>query len=473
MRRTGRNKQKGITLLTAMIALVIMGFAFQQWFLKGVEDYKQEMYSLQAKRLADITNVLARYVSSPSDPTSGILAPHEQWDVSGAAFKDGAIHNGLDWLKSSDCSGGEAPIDLLDCDYNESPLVGDNQMYRFTISNDGTTVVPKLQLVDRTNTTLGLVIDGVIQPEIAAVIANRAEGRVAFTAMGAINTFFKVDRASAIISTEVGLNVSSTPYQRTDGSAPITGDEHFANGAGIVFDTAGDIKGAENISAERFSSYDRATNTISSDRYLEPDGTSSIENLKAAGGIETETITAKEAFLDELQTNYLEQLDPDVQNVIRGELRIGDETDYTTLGQGHMFTTGNIYDANNPDFMINLDGISRMEDIAIGAANEALLSNRLPNFVQKGALVAVANSSIPKPTCGTNGSPRLILVPLRWTSYFLDAGAITINDNINEFYADDTSTDWLTRMKTYSPKDISYIDDPQAAALANIYCYYP
>ncbi|MGD8116837.1 type II secretion system protein [Vibrio sp. TRT 29B02] len=443
------------------------------WQSKQVEDIKNTAYETQAKRLGEIANAVVRYISSAGDPATGLLAPHEQFSTAGQPFNNGAVHVGLSWLKQTTCSGGLAPSNYLPCDYVERPIVGDDQVYRFTVNNDGTNLVVSFQYLDRSNTARGVVIRGNVEPLVAATLSTKAEGAVSFSSAGATNTFFRVDPVSAIISMEIGLNIANTPYQRTDGRSPITGDEHLTNGASIIFDSAGDVRGANIVSAERFSAYDRASNTVSTTRFLEPDGTSEIESLNAAEEITTKSLRSDNSYLESIQTDYFEQLDANIQNIIAGELRVGNATNHTTLSEGHIFTTGNIYDANDPNYLIDIDGTSRFQDIALGALNEARLSERLPNFVQKGAVVTTANTSVPMPTCGATGAARMILIPIKWTTYFLDEGNITINNNINEFYADESGSNWITRMKTYSAQTRAYIDDVNAVGLANIYCYYP
>ncbi|CCO46820.1 conserved exported hypothetical protein [Vibrio nigripulchritudo SOn1] len=467
-------KQGGIYLVQFALAALLFSFIALSWQSQRYEDIKNTSYDMQAKRLGEIANAVVRYISSAGNPATGLLAPHEQFNTAGQPFNNGTVHLGLGWLKAASCAGGgAAPSTFLPCDYVERPIVGDDQVYRFSISNDGTDLVVNFEYLDRANPARGVIVQGVVEPIIAAELSTRAEGIVSFSSIGATNTFFNVDPNSAIISIQVGLNVANTPYQRTDGRSPITGDEHFANGAGIIFDTAGDIEGVNIVSAERFASYDRATNSVSSTRFLEPDGVSRIESLNAAGEITTPTVRSTNAYLERIRTDYFEQLDSNIQNIIRGELRVGTASSHTTLSDGHIFTTGNIYDANDPNYLVDLDGTSRFEDIALGKLNEALLSERLPNFVQKGVLVATRNTTIPQPTCGSTGSARMILVPIKWTTYFLDQGNITINNNINEFYADESGSNWIARMKTYSPSTRGYIDDVNAIGLANIFCYYP
>ncbi|USD99005.1 hypothetical protein CTT30_23315 (plasmid) [Vibrio coralliilyticus] len=468
-----KKKNAGMTLVEFALVSVLISIAAVAWQERILENQKIQSYETQAKRLGEIANSVVRYISSAGDPASGLLAPHEQSNVAGQPFNNGTVHVGLNWLKANSCTGGSAPSEYLPCEYSERPIVGDNQQYRFTVSNDGTNLSVNFQYVDSNDVTRGVVVLGQTSTETAVAISTRAEGQVTFSSAGATNSFFNVDRNSAIISIQIGLNIANTPYQRTDGRTPITGTEHFANNAGIIFDTPGDIEGAQTISAERFSAYDRASTTVSTTRYIEPSGTSEIESLNAANTVSTQALIAQDAYLDRIQTSYIEQLDPTIQSLISGELKIGDNTNHTTIGGGNIATTGNIYDANDPNFLIDLDGTSRFQDIAIGALNEALLSERLPNFVQKGAVVIVANDSVPKPECGANGDGRMIMVPLKWTTYFLDSGNITINNNLNEFYADDAGITWTARMKTYRPSDRAYIDDPNASALANIYCYFP
>ncbi|MEI8659453.1 hypothetical protein P4S58_23700, partial [Vibrio sp. Hal054] len=174
-----------------------------------------------------------------------------------------------------------------------------------------------------------------------------------------------------------------------------------------------------------------------------------------------------------LSTGYIEQVDADVQNYFAGELKVGDDTDYTTLSKGSIFTTGNVYDANSPEYMLDLDGISRIEDLAVGSVGEALLSERLPNYVLKGVLLSQYNDLVPMPDCGTRGYERIVVTPFQWSTYFLNAGNITMNNNINKYPVTREGTNWRVKMRTYNPANKQEMDDTNGYGLSHIYCYYP
>lgn len=460
------SKQKGFTLLEAALAAMVMVSITMMFFQNQANEIDQDKLDLQAKRVAEITNAVIRYQSSAGDPDSGLLSPHEQSGVDGEPFQNETIHLGLSWLKPQSC-GGTAPVEYLPCDYSEVIIIGDNTTYRFAVSNDGTELITTFQLVDSANHAQGIVNDGNIDIVEAAQLAGKAEGMVTFSSSGAVNSFFTSDKTTGIVQIEIGLNVANLPYQRRDGSSTITGTEHFSNSAGITFDTAGDIEGAATISANRYAAYDRDTQTVSETRYLELDGSSVLENVEVAGDL-----TAENAAVDSLQVTYLEQIDETLQSQFAGEVKIGNDTNNTIIGNGNIYTTGNIYDSNDTQYMLDLDSTSRVHDIALGVLNEALLSERLPNLVLHGTSIVEANSVVPKPECGTNGVARLIINPVQWTTAFLDNGNININNNLNKFHADEVGSDWIVRIQTYRVSDVELIDDENGSGIANIYCYY-
>lgn len=476
----GRSRQKGMSLLHVTLGLIVAAIAAVGFANKEKRKIEDILFDTEAKRYAEITQAVIRYQSSGGDPATGLLSPIQQAAVAGQPFFNGRTHVGLNWLKSTGCPSGlgTAPFDVLPCDYDDLPLVGDISHYRFTITNDGTDISTNLSIRNTNNPAQGIVINNNLDEQVAALISAKAEPMVTFSMLGGVNTLFDVDRPIAMPFVNIAMNVANLPYLTRTGDVTVTGDLHWENNASIIFDTAGDIVGAENISAERFAAYDRGTNTVSTNRYLEPDGTSIIENIELqradAARVDTTELTATRSQIDNLEVEYIQQIDASLQNRFAGEVRIGDNTNNTTIGQGHILTTGNIYDANDPNFLIDLNGTSRMQDIAVGNLNDALLSDRLANFVLKGVVAVRANDLVPQPPCGTVGSARLILTPQTWTTYFLENGSIYINNNVSYLSASVSgSSNWRVNFKTHRVSDQQVIDDPNGRALAQVYCYYP
>ncbi|MEI8659190.1 pilus assembly FimT family protein, partial [Vibrio sp. Hal054] len=292
-------KQTGFGLLQAMFAVAIMGLLFNQWTQRQMADMRRQEVDIQSKQVAEIANALVRYQSSAGDAANGLLSPAEQFDQNGKPFKDGAVHYNLDWLKSSDCANGvgTAPSGTvyLACEYEDFILIGDNTTYKFTVNNDGTVVTTTMQLLSADDESKGIVIDGQVDTVKSALLASATESKITFSSSGAVNTFVNADPDSGIITIEVGLDIANSPYQRRDGINSITGTEHFANNAGIVFDTPADIEGVQVSSAERFASYDRATNTVSDTRYMNPAGQSIFEDIEVANAAKTKFLEAEQA----------------------------------------------------------------------------------------------------------------------------------------------------------------------------------
>ncbi|WP_281188480.1 hypothetical protein [Vibrio harveyi] len=469
-----KNKQSGMFLVQVALAIALLSVLASAWVRQRSYEIEQELYAAEAKRYAEIVQAIIRYQSSGGDVAAGVPSPTQQFNMAGQPFRNGTTHIGLNWLKHTSCTGATtAPFELLPCDYATTPLVGDISQYRFIISNDGKNIVTTASIRNANNSSQGIVINGVLEAPVAANIAAKAEPLVTFTSAGTVNTLFKVE-ANAIPSVRIAIDVSNMPWLARNGDVTVTGDLHFENNAGIVFDTPADIEGVDTIKAKRLES--------SSSRYLEPGGNSRLEQVTMTSATATtlnstthnsRDVSATNMKASNAQVQYLEQTDSNLQNRFAGEVRIGNNSSNTTIGQGHIFTSGNIYDSNNSNFLLDMSGTSRVWDVAIGNKNDALLSDRLPNFVLVGVRAVKGGDTLPRPSCGRSGSPRLILVPQRWSTYFLDKGNIHINNNVNYLSASLSGSNWLIRFLTHRVVDQSLITDPNGVALAQIYCYYP
>ncbi|ELP5729336.1 prepilin-type N-terminal cleavage/methylation domain-containing protein [Vibrio vulnificus] len=475
----GNRKQLGMTLIEALISSIIfsiiaLGFA---QIMANINQTK--LIDIAGARLGNVANALVKYQAYGGDPaaTPPILAPADQWNQSGQPFEHGAVHVGLDWLKPTIC-GGSAPIELLPCETREQPAIGDLSVYRVVIENDGVNINAILTIVDQNDATRGVVIQGQTDDNIASQVATVAEGVVKFTAQGATNSTFTVT-GDAIVTANIGLNIANSPYLRRDGRVSATGTQKYENGAGI--------EGASIVSSNRFAAHDTASNTPSTSRYLAPAGQSFLEdvdlqNLSALKGeidelsvinMQVDGAVIENAAISNVSVGYLQQTDPNVRNSIAGELAIGSGGNYVAMQNGHIEMTGILVSANNTDYFVNPAGISLMDDIAIGSRGNLLLSDLLPNYVERGVQLVTPNSIIPKPACGANGAARIKLLPQTWSSLFLDNGQIRINENLNLLYADDNGANWTVHHKTYRVSDQALIDDPNGTALAEISCYYP
>lgn len=476
----GSKRVKGFTLLEIILVLLVVAVVMPRILALVADYYQNQLISVQAKKVADLANAVTRYQASAGDPSIPLLSPHEQWDVSGAVFEDGAIYVGVDWLKDSSCATGTgAPFPLIDCNFSDVAPLGDASTYVFTVSNDGVNIITTLQLVDANDNSSGILVQGKQDEIISAMVANEAESKISFDANGSSTSFVEVV-TNGIVEIRVGLDIANTPYLRRDGAVTATGTQVFENGAGI--------KGAQNVSSERFSAYDTATGVESTTYYVEPDGQSNLEDLTAdeiearnidvSNELTTERLIANEAVIEDADIGTLDvesfrQTDSTLSNNIAGELTVG-VNDEIILSNGEVRLSGQVVDTDDVTYFLKPSDISRLEDISIGSRGNQLLSNLLPNYVLKGVQQVQANDDVALPDCQeTSSSPRILIIPKTWTTHFLDNGQAYINYNINYFYAELTATTWTIRMKTHRVKDQELIDDTNGAALAQIYCYYP
>ncbi|MBF4374355.1 hypothetical protein EAY46_14900 [Vibrio anguillarum] len=435
----------------------------------------------QGQRLANISAAVIRYQASGGDPaaTPPLLSPIKQFDQAGMPFENGAIHRGLDWLKPVSC-GGTAPIELINCGANDKPFLGDDSIFKFTVSNDGTKVHTKIEIVQASDESVGMRIRGATDMIVAAKLSNKAESMTSFTSSGAANTYFTV-LGDAIVTSDLGLDVTNSPYLMRNGEVTSTGTQRFENGAGI--------EGTTNVSSERFSGYDRATNTVSTTRYLDPLGQSILEDVevqdfKADKATITNGITANDATINNILTTpqavitqvdveYINQTNPSVKNTISGELEVGTGANQTLLSQGDVYLSGVVADKNDPSKFLDLDGISSLEDVALSSLGGALLSD-LNRYTLVGTVLVSQGQSIPKPNCGTSAQPRLVITPQRWTTHFLVSGQPKANNNVYYVYATSNATTWYPQFMTHNlaASGFPLMADTNGAGLAQIYCRF-
>ncbi|ACH64811.1 hypothetical protein VFMJ11_B0109 (plasmid) [Aliivibrio fischeri MJ11] len=480
-------KQKGIGLIETFIAVIIMTIVFAKLTEMWAEENQRSAITLQGQRLATIANAVVHYQSSGGDSsiTPPRPSPLAQWNIAGQPFENGAVHLGLDWLKSQLLCGGSAnsPVENLHCNTLNDPFLGGDTIYRFEISNDGTIINTRIQIVQRTNHANGIQsIEGTLDRHFASEIAVATEKLVSFSSMGSTNSFFTATN-TAIVQGDIGLNVANTPFLRRDGLVTATGTQVFEDGAGI--------EGAETISAERFADYDRATDTVSTTHFIDMDGDSALERLSVEelssplANIDTLTSTfidsdgaiINTAEINDLTIEYIQQTDASVQNQFAGQVKVGNATDNVTLSEGDISMTGTLINADDDSYFIDMEptGVSRLNDIVLTSLGNRSISDVMPKLSLQGVKMVAANDLLPLPVCASGGSPRLLITPKRWSTIFLDNGAIKVNNNINYIDADIVGTNWQVLFKTHDVSDpaLGLIDDPNGLGLAEVYCYYP
>ncbi|ENI4488060.1 hypothetical protein ABXZ88_003944 [Vibrio fluvialis] len=469
-----RRAQKGMTMAGILIAVVVFSAMVTVLAQIAAQARLTDAIELQGQRLANIANAVLRYQSSAENPsaTPPLLAPKDQFNVAGAAFQNGAVYTDLKWLKPATC-GGSAPIDLLNCNYPEFPVLSDNGAYQFTVENDGTKVYTTIRIVQRNDITKGMIIRGELDDVVAREIALKAESLTSFTSVGAANTYFTVE-GDGIITAKIGIDVTNNPYLRKDGDTA-TGTIKMTNGAGI--------QGASNVSSGRFSGYDSTTDSVSTTRYIDPLGNSFLENLDVVGLKVTdtldakngniETLTATKGTVTELETEYINQTNSAVQNRIAGELKIGKTGDETIISNGDIYTSGVMASRDNPNYFVKPDGVSVMDDITLLSRGGTKLSD-LTRYVLIGTSVVSYGQTINKPSCGS-ATPKILLTPRRWTTNFLKSnGQPAAKNNINYLYAEDNVTYWRPRWLTHDMDSSTFalMDDVNGMAMAQIYCRF-
>lgn len=482
--RLNRSKQKGVTLLGVLLAVVIASVLMSRYANVVADSNHRKAIDIQGQRLANVVNAVVRYQSSGGNPPA-LLSPLAQWNIAGQPFADGSVHTGLDWLKSTAQCGGAttAPSDFIQCNVIDTPNLGENTMYRFVVTNDGAAINTQVQIVQAADVTRGILRNGNMDLILAAAIANNAEPRVMFTAQGATNTMFQVERASAIISANVGLNVANTPYLRADGLTPSHGTQRFLEGA--------DIEGVETLSAERLADYDRATDTVSTTHFIDMDGNSFLEDLEVVNFesqdatvngtltttfIDSDGIEVDVATVQDLSVSYINQTDATVQNQIAGELKVGTTGAEVEIGNGNVGLDGVVYNRNDSSYFVDLTagGTSRLDDIVLTSLGNRRISELMPKMSLRGTKLVAHNDLLPMPNCASSGTPRLLIEPIRWSTLLLGSnGIVNLDRNINYIGAVINGANWQVSFTTHSQNNAGITPDYNALGLAKVYCYYP
>lgn len=475
--RFNRSKQQGATLLGVLLAVVVASVLMSRYATVVADANHRKAIEIQGQRLADVVNAVIRYQSSGGNPPA-VLSPLDQATVAGAPWADGTVHTGLDWLKDqAECGGAaSAPAGFISCNVIGNPNLGENTTYRFEVSNSGTDIETKVQIVQAADVTLGVLNRGEPDTFLAAAIASSAESKFISSAHGAVNTIFKVtDQTNAIVEATVVSDTITTPYLRADGLTDSHSTQTFLDG--IVVQNGIELEG--NI-----------TDSTTPTRFIDMDGNSSLENLEVVNfeSDVTETGTLEATFIDsdgaevdvaaiqDLRVSYINQTDETVQNQIAGELKVGTTGSEVEIGNGNIGLDGVVYNRNNSSYFVDLTegGTSRLDDIVLTSLGNRRISEVMPKMSLRGTKQVSHGDLLPIPSCSSSGSPRLLIDPIRWSTLLLGSNKfVNLNQNVNYIGARVRGSNWEVSFKTHSQNTNKIIPDTNGLGLAKVYCYYP
>lgn len=481
--RFNRSKQKGVTLLGVLLAVVIASVLMSRYANVIADTNHRKAIEIQGQRLANVVNAVIRYQSSGGNPTGTppVLSPLDQKTVSGAPWEDGAVHTGLDWLKDqTECGGAaSAPAGFISCNVIGTPNLGENTIYRFVVENQSGKIETKIQIVQASDVTLGVLNRGEPDTFLAAAIASNAESKFISSAHGAANTIFDVtDRTNAIVEATVVSDTITTPYLRADGLTDSHSTQTFLDGIvvknGIEVEDGIELKG-------------QITDTTTPARFIDMDGNSSLENLTVVDLI-TQDATIDATYIDtdgadidvatilDLNVSYINQTDPTVQNQIAGELKVGTAGSEVEIGNGNVGLDGVVYNRNDSSYFVDLTagGTSRLDDIVLTSLGNRRISELMPKMSLRGTKQVGHGDLLPIPSCASTGTPRLLIDPIRWSTLLLGSnGIVNLDRNVNYIGAVINGSNWQISFTTHSQDDGSIIPDTNGLGLAQVYCYYP
>jgi hypothetical protein len=147
-----------------------------------------------------------------------------------------------------------------------------------------------------------------------------------------------------------------------------------------------------------------------------------------------------------------------------------------------VYVPGAIVDANDPSMFFDPNGISRTQDIRLTSRGGVALSNLLPNYVHKGAILirgpgpGNAPHVIPKANCGDGAGYAANRIVITWQSsvnWHAIAGQTWNDSSLRYVDVQSGSTSFGVRLLTYVPSANMFLEDPQNSAIVTIYCYYP
>lgn len=519
-------RQEGFTLLEVLMVVAIMS-------ILAVIDIQDRTLRIEQEKARQLGMELYKYNS----------AVREYVSVHGGSNSASSFlgtKTGVNWLKSSSC-GGTADKDYLPCNYLSS-TGGQTTYGRMTFTTTltapvlgekmtGVTVMSKFTIAGKQRDDLAglaaLVARGASSNSDTPLL-HTTDGTGVYCATANSDKLYNLCASNiGRIVLRASTDVSQDSWLRTDGSNKMlnaitfeTGDAasdtSFGNreirnvtrifngftgtrpgddgsltigNAGLTQATAFDVivdADQEVLGALEVRSYVRGDKFIDDDDvnyYLDPNGNTVLNDVTTNTLVVNNDVKAKR-FVDKDNEAYF--VDP------AGQSRMNAITVSTITGEdsGNQLTMF----AQKYNFMA-LDGsLSASKPVSLNAyadvdgfnvktrsGNFVPLSSMLPDYVQMEVFAAAANQTVKKPTCGSGGTPKIIITPMNLEShdYFRFQFGVggtqkRTNYDISDYtsgrsfmYAQSSGGNWIIRAGTGSG-----VDDPSSFGLATTYCTY-
>ena len=132
---------------------------------------------------------------------------------------------------------------------------------------------------------------------------------------------------------------------------------------------------------------------------------------------------------------------------------------------GQLTTRSNVFrvlnSSNGNPGRIDAGTIVASSSLSVNGINVA---DRLPNFVHKATYFGSDGNVVPKPSCGSGGTPKIIVTP---TFFQLKNDASNTQEGLNA-WAVDNGGSWIVRIRSYFTGNGEFT----GAGLAQTYCHY-
>lgn len=420
------------------------------------------------------------------------------WLLANKTVANGTTETGIGWLEPASC-GGTSAIAYLPCNFPSSPGLGGSYSTKIANSGGGNVVA--------TSTVGPITWKGLKRGDLAGLAAQTAAtyfapGANPSSSFGTYTANNPLGTIEAVASLTAGTN--SDPWLRTDGSNKMDNDINFdttaisrninnadtvnANAlvaAAATTNATYDSKGAHltdsaaSTSGEYNAQYAQITGT-GMYAYLSPSELEMANNSGNTYSVITPTYlafvpnrtTGKDAYISEGGSTmyFVNGLNGQFQmQNSGGGLWLSIDTSGSSVSGAAVLSGGPGHSVAGSSYGIYFQNNIGTNDIYVASRN-AWLSQLLPHWVMEGSYSVVNGSGVTKPSCGTGGTPRILIVAYKNNSlYGTDPTKATTYITTLGKWASDSGTYWVVHLVSY----FQGLSDTSSTALAQTYCYYP
>ncbi|WP_318515608.1 hypothetical protein [Photobacterium leiognathi] len=502
-------RQRGAAAMFTAFFLIAVSSGIMLSMKKKIDEERvRNAVGVQAHRLISISTAIERFINDGD--LTGTDNPLNQHNVAGEPFENGAEHIGIDWLRENCVSG--TGKDYIDCKEYDIPTISHGLQYRSVIENDGDDIKVTLYVEDATDPKIGVTTDGVPDKLLALQVIDSAEAKSNITNNSSTIEYFDVpdtrgmavtdpNYRDAVIVVTISYESDSTPFIRQDGRKTWKGDQVVETGRDVDLKNLTDLE----LTGEVID-----MNSVGIQDYkIDLDGFSKVNDLLIDNTLDVanDATLNSNLFVGGSAIIAGDIVDPNSAGAANYKIEWDNESKLKRLKVAETLTTDNFIATNDSffggnvnidatksleltsmnllgnafihgvladpslDYFFDMDGISRFEDISIGAAGDGLLSERLSPYSMIGAIIVKDGDLIPKPVC-TNGEPKIILNSRTETHSFGDGLLLNYNQNFYFKYVESAGLNWRVKLQTVNMATGVLESDVNGEVVASIYCYY-